>query len=484
MDERQERVDEKPATHKKKTQLYLFLVVGGIFLVLLVNFIYSLSTRNSEPKNTDTTESVNATNSTVKAQDLKGLFVKDKQDVITQNSQQGGSKPTLVKPSDQIIGGTTATPNTQPQITERQSPYTRVMPSTGNNLKDNQNSPEKMRERFETEEINRALRARYDRKNFDAQSSSTTSGNAYGSRESYTGITGSSNDEIIQEIGQKRQAIQGQIAALNKDIQQNKADMPNKLNGARGQSKEANSIVNKALSGGDFTGSNPSETLSDNAINNNVPNNVVGYTKDNSYNANTDGLVKMPIGTVINAITVMTAISDYQGGSMKAMITTDIYDASNTQILAPKGSEVIIRVVKASGVNEVIQNRVAFLPSWLVLPNGDKIDFSKTSGLDQMGIPAVKGDEVDRHFMAQFFGVAAYALVGTKTSYEGSGGNNDQSFAGNFGSGARSQAGGLAQKYLQVVPTVELYAGKPIRIILEDEIFVKPWGNIYEDYTN
>lgn len=481
MDERQERVDEKPATHKKKTQLYLLLVVGGIFLVLLVNFIYSLSTR-TPTKTGDSTESTNVNNSTVKAQDLKGLFAKDKQNVLTQNNQNGGSTPTLVKPSDQIIGGSTANQTTQVN-NQRQSPYTRVMPATGNSLKEDQNSPEKMRERFETEELNRALRARYDRKNFDAQSSSVQSGNAFSSRESYSQATNSSNDQIIQDIGAKRQAIQGQIATLEKDIQQNKADMPNKLNTARNQSKDANSIVNKALSGGDFTGNKVGETISDSDMNK-APNNVVGYTKDNSYNASTEGLVKISTGTIVNAITTMTAISDYQGGSLKAMITNDIYDASNTYILAPKGSEVIIRVVKASGVNEVIQNRVAFLPSWLVLPNGDRIDFSKTSGLDRMGIPAVEGDEVDRHFFAQFFGVAAYALIGTKTSYEGSGGNSDQSFAGNFGSGARSQAGGLAQKYLQVVPTVTLHAGQPIRIIVEDEIFVKPWGSIYENYIN
>ncbi|HGR4471690.1 TPA: conjugal transfer protein TrbI, partial [Klebsiella pneumoniae] len=107
----------------------------------------------------------------------------------------------------------------------------------------------------------------------------------------------------------------------------------------------------------------------------------------------------------------------------------------------------------------------------------------KASVLDRMGTPAVEGDEVDRHLVAQIMGVAAYALVGTKTSYEGSGDGNE-SFAGNFGEGARNQASGIAQKYLQIVPTVTLHAGAPIRIITEDEMFIKPWKVLYENYVN
>lgn len=79
-----------------------------------------------------------------------------------------------------------------------------------------------------------------------------------------------------------------------------------------------------------------------------VPSGVVGYTASNPYGASVDGMMKLPVGTVLNAITTFTAISDYSGGSMKAMLTHDIYDATHSYILAPKGSEFVIRVVKAS----------------------------------------------------------------------------------------------------------------------------------------
>ena len=143
----------------------------------------------------------------------------------------------------------------------------------------------------------------------------------------------------------------------------------------------------------------------------------------------------------------------------------------------------MIKAVSASSVNQIIQNRMTFTIQWLVLPNGDRVDFRKQSVLDRMGTPAVEADEVDYHITAQILGVAAYALVGTSTSYEGTGDGNE-TFAGNFGQGARQQASGVAQKFLQIVPTRTIHAGQPIRILIEDEMFVTPWKTLYENYVD
>ena len=210
------------------------------------------------------------------------------------------------------------------------------------------------------------------------------------------------------------------------------------------------------------------------------PTDIVGYTKENSYNANIAGKYKLPVGTVIPAITAMKTMSDY-AGTLKGFTTQDIYDIDYQHVLIPKGSEVLLKSVRIGNVNEPIQARMGLTVPWIILPNGKKIDFSKSSGLDREGVAGIK-DKVDYHFLAQFFGVAAYATLSSSTSYQGSGANNDQSFMGNVSESARQQFAPLAQKYLSLVPTITIDAGQSMNIILEDELFLDAWSNIYSDY--
>lgn len=210
------------------------------------------------------------------------------------------------------------------------------------------------------------------------------------------------------------------------------------------------------------------------------PPNIVGFTKENTYNASTEGLLKLPIGTLIPAITAMKTNSDYSG-SFKATVSQDVFDLSGEYVLVPRGAQVILKSVSISNVNEPISSRMGITVPWIVLPNGNKIDLSKSSGMDREGINAL-GDVVDRHLMAQFFGVAAYALVATETSRSGTSSDSDSSYSGDVGEGLRSQTAPLAQKYLSLTPTITLRAGQSMNIMIEEEIFLSPWRNIYEDY--
>ncbi|NIH07059.1 TrbI/VirB10 family protein [Providencia rettgeri] len=443
MEEKEKKVEEKPATHNKRAQYYALGTVGVIALALFLNFINDFSSKKEEPKKTETAQQ--STN--LKAQQLKSILSENErprspQQQVNTNTTQGDNDA-----------------NTPP----RQSPYTsRGDRGAREQKSDDQNSPEKIRARFEAEELNRALRARSERQHFQSkQQTRSIQGNPYAGRNTFASST---NAEKIEAAGQERNAISEKIRALESKGQNQYAESTDKLQRAR---KGVENSLNQA------NGVQPVRASS-------IPNGVVGYSQDNNYNASTEGMEKLPVGTVVNAITTMTAISDYQGGTMKAMLSNDMYDASNTYVLAPKGSEFIIKVVKASGVNEVIENRLAFTVQWLVLPNGDRIDFSKAAGLDRMGTPAVEGDEVDRHILAQILGVTAYAIVGSKSSYAGTGDGED-SLAGDIGAGLRGQSKNIAGKYLQIVPTVKLHAGAPIRIITEDEMYIYPWKNIYEE---
>ena len=90
-------------------------------------------------------------------------------------------------------------------------------------------------------------------------------------------------------------------------------------------------------------------------------------------------------------------------------------------------------------------------------------------------------DQVDHHWIEQFLGVAAYALVANNTSYEGTG-DTQRSYEADVSQGLRAQIAPHAQKYLQLRPTNVIRSGQNINIMIEDDVFLTPWRNIYEDY--
>lgn len=210
------------------------------------------------------------------------------------------------------------------------------------------------------------------------------------------------------------------------------------------------------------------------------PPDIAGFTRSNKYNADVEGKIKLPIGTVIPVITTTKSVSDYTG-VFKGIVTQDIYDVLYQYVLVPKGSEVIMKSMRITNVNEPIQARMGIVVQWVILPDGNKIDMTKSSGLDREGVGAIK-DEVDYHAMSQFLGVAAYAVLSANTSYEGSGANNDSSYEGEVGDALRQQAAPIAQRYLSLTPTITIKAGQSMNIITEDELYLNPWKSVYKDY--
>lgn len=210
------------------------------------------------------------------------------------------------------------------------------------------------------------------------------------------------------------------------------------------------------------------------------PPDISGFTRSNKYNADIDGKIKLPIGTVIPVLTTTKSISDYTG-VFKGIVTQDIYDVLYKYVLIPKGSEVIMKSMRITNVNEPIQARMGIVVQWIILPDGNKIDMTKSSGLDREGVGAIK-DEVDYHSMSQFLGVAAYAVLSANTSYEGSGANNDSSYKGEVGDAVRQQAAPMAQRYLSLTPTITIKAGQSMNVITEDELYLKAWKSVYKDY--
>ncbi|CCN39727.1 putative conjugal transfer protein TrbI [Vibrio nigripulchritudo FTn2] len=210
------------------------------------------------------------------------------------------------------------------------------------------------------------------------------------------------------------------------------------------------------------------------------PKDVIGYTSENQYNASTEGKIILPIGTIIPGITVTKTSSDSMG-TFKAFVSQDIFDVNYEYVLIPKGSEIILQSMQRNNPNQIINSRMGIGVPWIILPDGKKIDLSKSTGLDREGLAGIS-DQVDRHLLARFMGVAAYALIAKEASYQASDAVNGFRYEDEVVKGTLEQLGPIAKEYLTLKDTNTIRAGQSMNVITEEEIYLKPWRNIYEDY--
>lgn len=280
----------------------------------------------------------------------------------------------------------------------------------------------------------------------------------------------------------------------NSSYERKRAGTAERLANLRAKTEQAQALKTR-LTSGDFNASNLGELtaelrdLQDNAPlqgtsrakNEDGSSRIVGATIDKAKELNIDG-VKLPTGYVIKANLAQTTISDYNGGSFKAQIGQDVYDADYETIIFPKGTTIDGKTVQIANVNEPIQARGGLIVNYFVLPNGNRVDMRKSANaLDSMGVAGLK-DEVNYHFLAQFLGVAAYALISSETaSSTSSQFTGETNIGGDIGQNVRQQLQPLASRYLNLVPTITLNTGLPMTIYIEDEIILEPWGTIYDE---
>lgn len=204
-----------------------------------------------------------------------------------------------------------------------------------------------------------------------------------------------------------------------------------------------------------------------------------------------EGEYLVPVGTVMAAVLDMEVNSDWEG-RWRAMIARDIYDINQDVILIPKGTRVLGTSVRPKPVNEAINERMALAAQWLVLPNGARIDLTRSSMLDAGGVAAIDGD-VNRHFLATLGGVVAYGVIGGWGAAEAvkrTDSNTAVAAASVIGGGRTAGAEialGLADigkrvasRYLNLVPTITIQPGTPMNVFLDDEMVLQAWAPIDE----
>jgi type IV secretion system protein VirB10 len=113
----------------------------------------------------------------------------------------------------------------------------------------------------------------------------------------------------------------------------------------------------------------------------------------------------VPQGTLIYAV-LETALNSTQSGQVRALISNNVFNASGTKILIPKGSRVFGEYKADLGTG---QNRAQIIWGRLIRPDGATISLDSPAS-DQLGRAGVKGS-VDSHFGERLLGALLQSTI-------------------------------------------------------------------------
>lgn len=465
------RIDERPSTHKKKMQAYLMAALGVVFFVLLFMVVWNVYSKMQERK--------------APPKEAAAIPVAAPPTVDRQTQFDALAQNRTARPAPKSESGSTN--ELFDKISEGMTPAQRRSAALGRGTQTDaveESVESKAVRQWQSREELRALSAAnkawgLTKATKTGQGALSMTPGSPGSRSDLQAAPGNMNDQIAHlnrpmndnaSLDERRAEVKRRIA----EAQQLRLSL--QQNGAAGLPEAAgrSGATTPAMMSPQMAPTAPQRAQ--------APANVVGYPKKNQYDADTAGKIKVPPGTEITTTLMKKGISDYPGSSLKAIASRDVYDTTRQFVIIPKGTEFNIKMVRTRNVNEAISNRVGFLVKEAVLPNGNSIDFSTAAVSDREGVGAIE-DQTNYHLMAQFLGVAAYALVGSQTSRSGTG-DQESSYAGDVGENSRSQFAPLAEKYLNIVPTQTIRPGQSFQIITEQEMFIEPWSDLYAKYVD
>ncbi|MCK5665821.1 MAG: TrbI/VirB10 family protein [Thiotrichaceae bacterium] len=431
---------ETPATHKKNAQVY-GLVIGGMITIALIAQALIQSNSVNEPVDVQRELNEPAVN-TSKHNSFDEQFDMEQRRI---QAEKNNESPVAV---DELMVGI------EKKKTDLQNSFSQFKPNAADKEKS-------AYEKWQEQEQMRVWDARRSALNVSLEDTTKPRNNYQREKSPYNHVFVNKNTEGLSKLDRERAMVNEKIRAVQNEIAQTQksAGLPESFSNLYGkgfgQSNTIGQLANRFSS--DPGGSK-----------------IIGQPE--SEQQPKPGELLLPTATVIRAALESKSISDYIG-SFKAQIMDDVYDVSGEFILVPKGSKVDGQIVRISNVNEPIQNRMGMLLRWIILPNGKRVSLKKASALDLEGVGALRGD-VNYHFLAQFLGVAAYALVANNGSRSGTSYTQETTYRGEVTQGFKDQLAPLAQGYLSLVPTVTIHRGTPLSIYIEDDIYIKPWSKV------
>lgn len=186
-------------------------------------------------------------------------------------------------------------------------------------------------------------------------------------------------------------------------------------------------------------------------------------------------------GTIIPAAMVTGLNSDLPGQAI-ASVTEPVYDTvSGKTLLIPQGSRLLGTYDAQVAYG---QSRVLLVWTRLIMPDGSSIVLDRPSGADTQGFAGLEG-ETNNHWGKLLAGAALSTLLGVGaelgTTNRGSidGGSNTVVVAtGRSAEESVNQVGQqITRRNLNVQPTLSVRPGFPVRVIVNKDLVLRPFGD-------
>lgn len=179
-------------------------------------------------------------------------------------------------------------------------------------------------------------------------------------------------------------------------------------------------------------------------------------------------------GTVIPAALIAGIRSDLPG-QITAQVTENVYDSpSGAYLLIPQGARLIGQYDSQVAFG---QSRVLLVWNRLIMPDSTSIVLERQQGADTQGFSGLK-DEIDHHWGQLFRAAALSTLLGVGTGLGSN--NNDSDIAKAIRESAQDSTSNVGQQIvrnqLNVQPTLTIRPGFPVRVIVNRDIVLAPYG--------
>jgi type IV secretion system protein VirB10 len=178
-------------------------------------------------------------------------------------------------------------------------------------------------------------------------------------------------------------------------------------------------------------------------------------------------------GSII-AASLITGLNSDLPGEVSAQVTENVYDSPTGEtLLIPQGSRLI-----GSNDNVVSFGQKRALVVWqrLILPDGASIQLDNWPAADKAGSTGL-ADRVDGHNWQLIKGVALSTLlgVGTELSYGSSDSDLARALRQSVETGSDRAGQQLVGKSLDVQPTIRVRPGWPVRVVVHQDLLLRPW---------
>lgn len=179
-------------------------------------------------------------------------------------------------------------------------------------------------------------------------------------------------------------------------------------------------------------------------------------------------------GTIIPA-SLLTGVDSDLAGLVIAQVTENVGDsATGRTTLIPQGARLIGRYDSDIAFG---QSRVQLTWHRLMLPDGSSMQLDNVPASDASGRAGLR-DEVDFHDGKLFRGAVLSTLLGVGTELGIGGSESDLVGALRRSTQQNANEAGqqIVKRNLDVKPTIRIRPGWPLRVIVQDDLVLKPWG--------